>query len=1067
MSRQNSRDVSSLEVTLNGSQIEIDPIGNGTKPFDDVKVLLVKGQDGVGSPYTDTPSMDGTGDAGSSALYSRGDHVHPSDTSRQPVTLGTPITINGTEQTTVEGALGTIPTAMFKGSDYVTAGRAAGTTAGAGSTAEGHNNTASGNYCHCEGGSNKATAAYAHCEGQSGQATNTNAHCEGTGCKASGHSSHSEGGSCEAAGSSSHSEGEGTKALYQGCHSEGRYTIANYVAQHAQGYYNVGNHYNAFEIGNGSGNNARSDIFEVGWDGSVRATGEILSVLERTTLEADVSKSYITTLKIDVSASGAVTATFTDRNSAQTVYDYSLGSSHTGCFVSVYQTNGTAGSNSKGAVYIPKGSSYTGTYGSSSGMHITATFESFKASVIGEDIVDSHNIKLSDAQMQALSSAVTISGSSQTTVEGAIGALASAVDSIPSVYKPSGDKTCAELTSSLLIAANVGNVYNTTDSGTTTSDFVGGSGKAINIGDNVAVVNTGTDVSPVYKFDLMAGFIDTSNFVQKSSTSGLLKNDGTVDTNSYALSSTVNGILDGTSIDSFADVESALADKVNTSDLPNVSVGSADELNTATPTSNSTVYLHRQTTGGMCAINKIVGGSVVKNQLVSANINTSASTPYAFVQGTQIIQGHKYIMRADFANTTGSASITLYVRGASSSSVLAQIKRADAQYIKIFSASASGVSDGTGQPNTGNTWLYTYIPDGDNTISKVNLIDLTQMFGNTIADYIYTLEQAEAGSGIAKLAEWGFDFSVYHAYDAGSLQSVKLAGKKALDSDNNEIGFTPMSPTDLRGIYSLDASNNLVSDGDEYYPDGGESVKYGISNMGDLNWTYSSPQDIYYTTITGGKYTGTRLGLDAICTKFITTKADYTTMNVGEISVGNYFAGSSKCTVCVKTASGQYADAAAFKTAMNGQYLVYPLATAQTAQLSPYQSLESIASNGTEEYIDYGVQQGTRDLAIPPYSFADYTVGNADNVIASGDIIDGYNNVLREKENHRDLISLLGDDESGRTTASRAYSVNEFFYKDGQIFKVTASIASGAAFTVGTNCTQTTIFAVLTALLNA
>ncbi len=40
---------------------------------------------GGASPSNTTPSMDGTGAAGSSALYSRGDHVHPSDTSRQPL----------------------------------------------------------------------------------------------------------------------------------------------------------------------------------------------------------------------------------------------------------------------------------------------------------------------------------------------------------------------------------------------------------------------------------------------------------------------------------------------------------------------------------------------------------------------------------------------------------------------------------------------------------------------------------------------------------------------------------------------------------------------------------------------------------------------------------------------------------------------------------------------------------------------------------------------------------------------------------------------------------------------
>lgn len=43
MSRQNSMNVSSLEVTLDNSQIEINPIGNGTKAIEDIKVLLLHG----------------------------------------------------------------------------------------------------------------------------------------------------------------------------------------------------------------------------------------------------------------------------------------------------------------------------------------------------------------------------------------------------------------------------------------------------------------------------------------------------------------------------------------------------------------------------------------------------------------------------------------------------------------------------------------------------------------------------------------------------------------------------------------------------------------------------------------------------------------------------------------------------------------------------------------------------------------------------------------------------------------------------------------------------------------
>lgn len=63
--------------------------------------------------------------------------------------------------------------------------------------------------------------------------------------------------------------------------------------------------------------------------------------------------------------------------------------------------------------------------------------------------------------------------------------------------------------------------------------------------------------------------------VGTSSTAGLLKNDGTVDTTSYATSASVSAITDGQSIDSFSDVESALAGKADTSDLPSVATSSA------------------------------------------------------------------------------------------------------------------------------------------------------------------------------------------------------------------------------------------------------------------------------------------------------------------------------------------------------------------------------------------------------------------------------------------------------------------------------------------------------------
>lgn len=96
---------------------------------------------------------------------------------------------------------------------------------------------------------------------------------------------------------------------------------------------------------------------------------------------------------------------------------------------------------------------------------------------------------------------------------------------ISSAYHHAGTKTCVELVAGLLVAANEGNVYNMTDSGTTTADFIEGAGQPIKAGDNVGVAKISDGV---YKFDLLSGFVDTSNFVQKSQTAGLLKNDGTV-----------------------------------------------------------------------------------------------------------------------------------------------------------------------------------------------------------------------------------------------------------------------------------------------------------------------------------------------------------------------------------------------------------------------------------------------------------------------------------------------------------------------------------------------------------
>ena len=82
---------------------------------------------------------------------------------------------------------------------------------------------------------------------------------------------------------------------------------------------------------------------------------------------------------------------------------------------------------------------------------------------------------------------------------------------ISSTYKAKGSVAFASLPA--LSSTNEGNVYNVTDSFTTTSDFVEGAGKTYPAGTNVVIINT---TGTTYKYDVLSGFVDLSNYYTKS-----------------------------------------------------------------------------------------------------------------------------------------------------------------------------------------------------------------------------------------------------------------------------------------------------------------------------------------------------------------------------------------------------------------------------------------------------------------------------------------------------------------------------------------------------------------------
>ena len=90
---------------------------------------------------------------------------------------------------------------------------------------------------------------------------------------------------------------------------------------------------------------------------------------------------------------------------------------------------------------------------------------------------------------------------------------------VAGALKPKGSIAFANLPS--LSSSVLNNMYNITDAFTTTADFIEGAGKSYGAGTNVAIINTGTDSNPVYKYDAMPGVIDTSSFITTSSTNTL------------------------------------------------------------------------------------------------------------------------------------------------------------------------------------------------------------------------------------------------------------------------------------------------------------------------------------------------------------------------------------------------------------------------------------------------------------------------------------------------------------------------------------------------------------------
>jgi len=131
--------------------------------------------------------------------------------------------------------------------------------------------------------------------------------------------------------------------------------------------------------------------------------------------------------------------------------------------------------------------------------------------------------------------------------------------------------------------------------------------------------------------------------------------------------------------------------------------------------------------------------------------------------------------------------------------------------------------------------------------------DLTQMFGSTIADYVYNLEQTTRGAGLAWFRRY-FP-KEYYSYDSGSLQSVNTSAHRTNGFNQwdeqwesgyfSSTGVASASSTAIRSKNFIKCLPNTT-----YYGQIGYSGASLFVCWYDSSQTFISRQDIRKTTNT-------------------------------------------------------------------------------------------------------------------------------------------------------------------------------------------------------------------------
>lgn len=298
-------------------------------------------------------------------------------------------------------------------------------------------------------------------------------------------------------------------------------------------------------------------------------------------------------------------------------------------------------------------------------------------------------------------------------------------------------------------------------------------------GTAVVITNSGDEHNAVLNFTIPRG--NTGNGIQGielTSTSGGVKTYTITftDGNTFSFDVTDGEVTEERLAEALADY--ALINGY----YEDLVAGGSEQLLSSVYEEDSEPYLFR-TSGGSLDIgdreeDTIVGGTVAWNQL--AELPTTRTQGGITVtnnnDGSLTINGTATELVNSFAiSSTFSSGHVYYFGGIPSNIRIYNQLYKGSSWVKNLNLTEQGrVRKLTDNADADQLRSSQYIAAGtsfSNVTYHPMVFDLTQMFGPTIADYIYSLEQANAGAGVAWFKKL-FN-KPYYEYDAGTLKSVE------------------------------------------------------------------------------------------------------------------------------------------------------------------------------------------------------------------------------------------------------------------------------------------------------